>query len=124
MLVQNKNDELITVKLNNFIHRISCKASIIEISSQYGGSLKRIRRSRNWRLMATQSQLIAMSGQLRENNIIWVADAIDNTLPKQAFDLTLIIRSTPAITVNQLIVKSGCTLAEARTAIDSAEGFL
>lgn len=120
----NDNDELIQVKLNNFLHRISCKASIIEISSQYGGCLKRIRRSRNWCLMATQSQLVAISGELRENNIIWVADAIDYTLPKPMQNLTLMISANPAITVNQLMVKSACTLTEARAALDSAEGFI
>ena len=122
--MQNHTSELLAVKLNNFIHRIDCKASIIEFITQHYCSIKRIRRSKNWQLTGTQAQLIELSEALQKDKTGWIADAIDKALPTPSFDLALIIKSTPTITVNQLIAKTGCSLVEARSAMDTAEDFI
>ena len=114
----------ISIQLNNFLHRIDCKTTIIELVTQCGCNLKRIRRSRNWLLMGNQNQLTEISESLREGKTLWVAEAIDKALPKPTFNLTLIVKSTPEMTVNRLIAETGCTLIEARNAIDTAEGFI
>ena len=120
----NYTSKTFSITLNSFLHRIDCKATMLEITSQHGCRLTRIRRSRNWLLVGKQDQLATMSDKLREKKTVWIAQAIDNALPKPTFNLALIIKSNPAMTVNQLMSETGCTLIEARSAIDTAEGFL
>ena len=114
----------LTIKLNNFLHRIDCKATLIALVNQHGCSLKRIRRSKNWALIGKQSQLVEVSEQLQQPKTIWIADAIQNALPKPSFDLTAIALSNPDMTINRLIAETGCTLIEARVAIDTAEALI
>lgn len=97
---------------------------MIALTTQHGCSLKRIRRSKNWLLMGKQSQLVEVSDKLRQNKALWIVEAIDKALPTPSFDLTLIIQLNPAMTVNQLMAKTSCTLVEARLGIDTAEGFI
>ncbi|MEI6896632.1 MAG: ribosome recycling factor family protein [Psychromonas sp.] len=120
----NNASKKLSVKLNNFLHRIDCKETIIKIATQHGCSLTRIRRSRNWLLTGNQSQLVEISDQLRRTKALWIAQAINQALPKPTLDLALIMKSNPAMTVNRLISETGCTLIEARGAIDAAEGFI
>ncbi len=122
--VPNYTSKMLSVKLNNFIHRIDCKATMIELAAQHCCSLKRIRRSKNWLLTGNQSQLVEISDKLRQKKALWIAEAIDKALPKPTFSLTLIMKSNPAMTVNRLMAETGCTLIEARCAIDTAEGFI
>ncbi|PKF62781.1 hypothetical protein CW745_04995 [Psychromonas sp. psych-6C06] len=112
-----------SVKLNNFIHRIDCKVAITKIVQQHGGNLKRIRRSRNWQITGTDKQLTVLAEKLRAHGAKWVADAIEKALPNPTINFAHVLRDNPAITVNALMAKSGCTLTEARTAIDDAENF-
>lgn len=138
-MVPNDTPKEQSITLNNFLHRIDCKTTIIELVTQYNCRLKRIRRSKNWSLIGKQSQLIDLSKQLRQDNVEcdntlldktkldkqrWIADAIDKALPKPTFDLALIIQSNPDMTINRLIAETGCTLIEARHAIDLAEGLI
>ncbi|WP_243834688.1 ribosome recycling factor family protein [Psychromonas algarum] len=129
------------IQLNNFLHRIDCKTAIIELVTQQGCTLKRIRRSKNWLLTGKQNQLVEISKQLQQEAITlnkvtldktnfdkstankkrWIAEAINKSLPKPSFDLTAIVQSTPDITINRLIAETGCTLIEARAAMDKAE---
>lgn len=121
--VPNYTSKMLSIKLNNFLHRIDCKATIIELATQHGCSLKRIRRSKNWLLIGSQSQLVEIGDKLRQKKAVWIAEAIDKALPKPTFSLPLIMKSNPAMTVNRLMAETGCTLIEARSAIDTAEGF-
>jgi len=95
-----------------------------EIATQHCCQLKRIRRSKNWLLIGNQSQLIEISNKLRQKKTLWIVKAIDEALPKPTFNLALIMKANPSMTVNQLIAETGCTLIKARSAIDSAEGFI
>ncbi len=60
---------------------------------------------------------------LRLGRGIWIAEAMDNALPKPTFNLAQMLQANPAMTVNQLMAETGCTLIEARCAIDKAENF-
>ena len=120
----NHTSKLISIQLNKFLHRIDCKATLIELFSQKGCRLKRIRRSKNWLLIGNQNQLTEISESLRERKTLWIADAIDTALPTPTINLTSIMKSNPEMTVNRLIAETGCTLIEARCAIDTAEGFI
>jgi len=113
-----------SITLNNFLHRIDCKTTIIELATQQGCSLKRIRRSKNWSLTGNQSQLVAVSEQLQQGKTLWISDAIHKALPKPTFDLTAIVQSNPDMTINRLIAETGCTLIEARAALDKAEDLV
>ena len=119
----NNTTTTLSIKLNNFLHRIDCKATIIALVTLHGCSLKRIRRSKNWSLTGKQSQLVEVSEQLQQGKTIWITDAIRKGLPKPSFDLVAITLSTPDMTINRLIAETGCTLIEARIAIDKAEGL-
>ncbi len=121
--VPNNTSELLSIKLNNFLHRIDCKATMIDLSIQHGCSLKRIRRSKNWLLTGNPSQLAEISAKLQQKKTLWITQAINQALPTPSYNLSLIMKSHPTMTVNQLMAKTGCTITEARSAIDSAEGF-
>lgn len=116
--------EILSIKLNNFLHRIDSKSIILALASQHQCILKRIRRSKNWLLIGNKSQVMEMSLHLREHNIFWIADAIDKALPKVPVNLELFLKLNPSMTVNQLIQVAGCSLIEARYTIDKAEGLI
>ncbi len=120
----NDKPILVSIKLNNFLHRINCKATLIELATQHGCSLKRIRRSKNWYLTGKLNQLTEIGNALRQDKTVWIAEAIDKALPKPSFDLALLIKANPAMTINRLIAVTGCTIIAARTAIDVAEELL
>jgi hypothetical protein len=122
--VPNNTTTTLSIKLNNFLHRIDCKVTMLALVNQHGCSLKRIRRSKNWSLTGEQNQLVELSEQLQQPKTIWIADAIQNALPKPSFDLTAIVLSNPDMTINRLIAETGCTLIEARVAIDKAEALI
>jgi hypothetical protein len=122
--VPNDTSKIQSIRLNNFLHRIDCKSTIIALATQHNCCLKRIRRSKNWLLMGNYSQLVELSDQLGQKKGLWIAQAIDKALPKPTYSLALIMKSNPAMTVNRLMAETGCTLIEARCAIDTAEGFI
>ncbi|MBL4832000.1 MAG: hypothetical protein JKY55_19230 [Aliivibrio sp.] len=111
------------MQLNNFLHRIDCKVTMLELVQQHCCTVKRIRRSRNWLLTGEVALLSQLRDALRLGRGIWIAEAIDNALPKPTFNLALMLQANPVITVNQLMAETGCTLIEARCAIDAAENF-
>ena len=96
---------------------------MLELVQQHGCTVKRIRRSRNWLLTGKVAQLSELKETLRLGRGIWVAEAVDNALPKPTFNLAIVLQAKPAMTVNQLMAETGCTLIEARAAIDAAENF-
>jgi len=120
----NSSSEILSVKLNNFLHRIDCKKTMIDLAMQHCCSLKRIRRSRNWLLMGTVSQLKSLSNKLTETKNSWISNVITQRLPTPEInDLVLLIKMNPTITINQLLIETGCSIVEARNAIDTAEDF-
>lgn len=119
----NDTPIILSIQLNNLLRRIDCKIGIKALVTQHGGSLKRIRRSKNWVLMGTENQLLAISEQLQHDKNDWIARTIIKALPKPTLNLTLIAHSTSGMTINRLMTETGCTLIEARAAIDHAEGF-
>ncbi|WP_413699602.1 ribosome recycling factor family protein [Psychromonas sp. KJ10-10] len=117
------SSEIFSITLNRFLHRIECKATMIDIAIQHGCHLSRIRRSKNWVLKGKQSQLTEMSKKLSQQKTLWISESIDKALPKPTFKLEEILKSNPNMTVNTLIAETGCSMIEARDAIDRAEGF-
>jgi hypothetical protein len=74
-------------------------------------------------LTGQQNQLVEVSEQLKQGKTKWISEAIGKVLPKPNFDLTAIALSNSGMTINRLIAETGCTLIEARIAIDKAENL-
>lgn len=115
-----KSRFLITIRLNSFVHRVDDKAAVLSCAADTGCTLKRIRRSRNWTLTgeATQLTQFALSA-----NVGWISVAIDKALADYKSPIQEVLEREPEITVSDLMYQSGCTLAEARAAIDEFEGL-
>ncbi|KOO14332.1 hypothetical protein AKJ18_15145 [Vibrio xuii] len=112
---------MISVPLNSFVHRVADKAQVIQVMSEQDCQIKRIRRSRNWLLSGEEEALRQLKSQLTTEDTQWIVTAIDKTLPTPVVDLAVLIANSPNITINQLVAQSGCTISEARLAIDEFE---
>lgn len=92
-----------------------------------GCTLQRKGRSRHWILSATFEQLEHVVEYIRsseEPTWQWVANHISeqkNNLTHQ--ELLNIARKQSCISINQLMARTDCTIAEARIVIDELEEF-
>ena len=114
---------MISVPLNSFVHRVNDKAQVISAIVANGCQVKRIRRSRHWLLNGEEQALRELKQHLVAEDTLWIVKAIEKALPTPVVDLSAIIAESPNITINQLVTQSGCSLSEARAAIDEFEGF-
>lgn len=112
---------MLCVPLNSFVHRVYDKTQFIELASQHKCQLKRIRRSRHWQLSGEEHALRALKSALVDERSLWIVKAIDKALPLPVIDLSSMIAATPNISVKQLVSLSGCSLSEARMALDEFE---
>lgn len=112
---------MISVQLNSFVHRIEDKERFAGLVLSMQCGLKRIRRSRNWLLSGTEAQLIQLNDELKYETDNWVKQAIEKSLPKREISLDEWLSSNPNTTVNQLVKETGCTVVQARQAIDKFE---
>ncbi|MCG9749227.1 ribosome recycling factor family protein [Vibrio brasiliensis] len=112
---------MLSIRLNSFVHRVEDKAIVINLANQTGCHLKRIRRSRHWQLSGEESQLRQLIGQLENVGHQWIVKAIEKALPQPEIDLLQILTINPSMTVSQLVVETGCSMSEARRAIDQYE---
>ncbi|WDE07313.1 hypothetical protein SG34_010700 [Thalassomonas viridans] len=92
-----------------------------------GSELQRIGRSRNWQLKATRHQLLEIIDiieQADEQSWLWLASLLKSHREHITHDeLLAIARRKPGITVNELLTRADCTLAQARIVIDELEGL-
>ncbi|RBW46517.1 hypothetical protein DS885_07895 [Psychromonas sp. B3M02] len=114
---------MLSIQLNSFVRRVDNKQQVLALVSQHQCTLKRIRRSQNWLLSGSESQLTSLIPLLTELQLSWVNQAIVKGLPKPKVDFQQLITSHPEMTLNKLIAQTGCSLAEARIAFDLAEDF-
>ncbi|KZN60233.1 hypothetical protein N473_24955 [Pseudoalteromonas luteoviolacea CPMOR-1] len=112
------------IQLNSFVRRIEQAHSLKAIIKSSGAHLSRIGRSRNWRIRGSRSQfefIIEHAQQHEESSWRWVIENLINTFPKPDLaELVNMVRNNPAITHQQLIAETECTLVEARKAFDIA----
>lgn len=94
---------------------------------QQGCELNRIGRSRNWLLKANFEQLqeiISFIDSSNEPSWLWLAKLLRNEYKHLTHDELLRIASTiDELTINSLIARSDCTIAQARAIIDELEGL-
>ncbi|WP_286266308.1 ribosome recycling factor family protein [Thalassotalea atypica] len=87
--------------------------------------LNRIGRSRNWKLVADKQQLLAIINVIEgseEESWQWLAKFLRKQQEAFTFEeLVFIATQNSGITVNQLMARTDCTIAQARKVIDELE---
>jgi len=116
---------MIEIPLNSFVRRTQDHKQLKALVLGTGALLKRKGRSRNWILKADWSQIseILTNVQLAEEpSWQWFINELQKHKPQLSVnELVELIKLQPLITLNQLIAKTDCTLAQAREAIDIVE---
>ena len=120
-------NKLFEITLSSFLRRV-LKADVLKAEiRRLGCTLHRKGRSRHWILSATFEQLeqvIKYVHSCEEPSWQWVAKYISaqkNDLSHN--ELLNIAKKQPCISINQLMARTDCTIAEARLVIDELEDF-
>jgi len=115
----------VQIILPSFLRRVMRAYAIKALMRSTGCELNRIGRSRNWQLKATLEQLEQITQLIEsseEETWQWVALLIQKQHQSYTYDsLIRIAKNKPGITVNELVSKTDCTVAEARKIIDEIE---
>lgn len=113
------------ITLPSFLRRVLKAYALKTLIREQGGDLNRIGRSRNWQLKATFEQLertISVIEQSEETSWQWVAQHLSKQRKNLGFDMLLsIAQKKSGITVSELMLRTDCTIAEARRVIDTIE---
>lgn len=123
----NNVQKLFEITLPSFLRRVMKAYALKSKIRIIGCTLQRKGRSRNWVLSATFEQLEQVVGAIvasEEASWQWVAKYISeqkNNLSHH--ELLNIAKKQPGISINQLMARTDCTIAEARLVIDELEGF-
>ncbi len=90
-----------------------------------GCELNRIGRSRNWKLVADKQQILAIINVIEgseEESWQWLAKFLRKQQESFTYEeLVSIAKQNSGITVNQLMARTDCTIAQARKVIDELE---
>jgi len=101
-----------------------------ETALQFYCELKRIRRSRNWQLQGNVDNLEQFAQQLKGRDVVqdspfFVEKVLDSVRPHLQDSLPVhlaqLVANNPAITLAELMEKTGCTIVQARLARDEEE---
>lgn len=113
------------ITLPSFLRRVIKAYALKSLIRAQGCELNRIGRSRNWQLKATFEQLeetVRLIEQSEETSWQWVATLIAKQSKNLSFDMLLTIaKKKSGITVSELMLRTDCTIAEARKVIDVLE---
>ncbi|KHD23847.1 hypothetical protein NM09_15155 [Vibrio caribbeanicus] len=114
---------MLSITLNSFVHRVGDKSAVLALACQLNCQLKRIRRSRHWQLTGEEDALRTLMTLLDSEANLWIIKAIEKHLPAPSITPEQLLENNPTMSVSQLVSESGCSLAQAREAIDKFEGF-
>lgn len=114
-----------TIVLPSFLRRVLRAYALKAEIRRVGCELQRIGRSRNWRLEGTTEQfyqIVEFIEEAHEDSWLWLAKKLKQESEKLSHDhLLFIAKKNSGITVNELMAKTDCTVAEARKVIDELE---
>jgi len=114
-----------TITLPSFIRRIQKSNTLKTQIKSLGCELSRVGRSRNWKLCASQEQIIAIIGLVEassEESWLWLAKYLRSQRQQLSHsDLINIAKLKPDVSVSELMAKTDCTVAQARRVIDEIE---
>lgn len=113
------------VALPSFIRRIDKADKLKSLIRAQGCELNRIGRSRHWRLNASFEQIEAVISAIevsKEASWQWLVIHLTKQHKDLSFDMLLsIAKKKPTITLSELMLRTDCTIAEARKVIDTIE---
>ena len=113
------------ITLPSFLRRVLKAYALKALIREQGCELNRIGRSRNWQLKASFEQLEATISAIEkstEPSWQWLVTHLSKQGKDLAFDVLLsIAKKKPEITISELMLRTDCTIAEARRVIDSLE---
>jgi hypothetical protein len=113
------------ITLPSFLRRVLKAYAIKTLIRRQGAELNRIGRSRNWQLKATFEQLEQTIKAIEESNEpswLWVATHLSKQRKNLGFDMLVSIAlKKPGITLTELMLRTDCTISEARRVIDKIE---
>lgn len=116
-----------SISLNSFLRRTLKAYALKSYIRQQGCELQRIGRSRHWLLTANFEQLHAIITFIdlsNEPSWLWVAKQLKSEYKHLSHDELLRIAATiDNVTINSLVARSDCTIAQARQIIDELEGL-
>lgn len=137
-------NEAITISLPSLIHRIGREAvkQAQGVAKQHHCELKRVRRSRNWRLSGEATKIQSFTVHLKSAQLklaplqkngdefryliqkieTALLDHTDKLEPLEA-KLARLINDNPNITLAEMIHTTDCTMVEARTARFNADAW-
>ena len=123
--IKMKSAEHTPITLPSFLRKtLKAYALKAEIRA-LGCELHRIGRSRNWQLKASFEQIeaiIVFIEQSEEKSWYWLANHLRKQYQMLSHDCLLkIAKQKPGITVNELMARTDCTIAQARQIIDELE---
>lgn len=111
--------------LPSLLRRCMKAYAIKSLIRSVGADLSRIGRSRNWQIIANfeqMEQITALVEQEGEPSWLWVAKLMRKQYSNLSHEaLIFIARKNDGITVNELMAKTDCTVAQARKVIDEIE---
>lgn len=118
----NKSKPII---LPSFLRRTMKAYALKAHIRELGCELSRIGRSRNWNLIASKQQVFAVINVIEtseEDSWQWLAKHLRRQQESFTYDeLMTIAKQNSGITVNQLMARTDCTIAQARKVIDELE---
>lgn len=119
--------KLFEIALPSLLRRVIKAYALKAAIRNYGCTIQRKGRSRNWILYASFEQLeqvIEFINNSEEISWQWVAKQIaEQKKGLNHIELLSIASKVPGISINQLMAKTDCTISEARLVIDELEGF-
>lgn len=117
----NKNKIL----LPSFLRRCMKAYAIKSIIRDAGIELSRVGRSRNWQMYANFEQIENAATEIEldgEKTWLWVAKIMRKQFRDLSHEALLnIAKMNNSITINELVQKTDCTVAQARRVIDELE---
>ena len=116
---------VITIILPSFLRKSLKAYALKALMRNHGCTLNRIGRSRNWQLNATTEQLTHVIDDIiasDEPSWQWLVKKLNGHVEYTTHEsLMNLAKRTPNITVNELMAKANCTIAQARQIIDELE---
>jgi hypothetical protein len=114
-----------SLQLNSFVRRSRNTDTLKALIIECGADLSRKGRSRNWRLTISLIQSKILVGQIYQSDEpswLWLAKLLSEL--KGSYDQSMLVeiaRSSPSISVSELISKTDCSASDARQALDTVE---
>lgn len=123
--MEDLNAKIPLITLPSLLRRVINTNALKTLIRTHGGELKRIGRSRNWQLTVTFEQLesiITAIADSEESSWQWLASHLAKQRKNLSFDMLLEVASNkPNITVSELMIRTDCSIVEARKVIDTLE---